>query len=92
MSKQPTYAPLALVLSLLIYAERLRPHGGLEYATYHVLDRAADLEGWSEERRADLYARIVERAPDSTHMQFIDLQAAVTHCILEHNRTWTQTS
>lgn len=89
MSAKPPYVPLALTLSLLIYAERLSPHGGLEYATYHVLDRAADLEGWSEERRADLYSRIVERAPDSVHMRFLDLQAAVTRCVLEHNRTWT---
>ncbi len=90
MSAGPPRVPLALTLSLLIYAERLSPHGGLEYATYQVLDRAADLEGWSEERRADLYARIVERAPDSVHMKFIDLQAAVTTCVLEHNREWKQ--
>jgi hypothetical protein len=88
VSVGPPYVPLALTLSLLIYAERLSPHGGLEFATYQVLDRAADLEGWSEERRADLYARIVDRAPDSVHMRFADLQVAVTHSILEHNRTW----
>lgn len=89
MSTSPPYVPLALTLSLLIYAERLSPPGGLEYATYHVLDRAADLEGWSEERRADLYSRIVEHAPDSVHMKFIDLHAVVTRCVLEHNRSWS---
>jgi hypothetical protein len=86
---KPPYVQLALTLSLLIYAERLNVQGGgLEYATHRVIDHAADLRGWSEERRADLYARIVDKAPDGALMRFLDLQAIVTRCVKEHNRTW----
>jgi hypothetical protein len=84
------YVPFALTLSLLIYAERLNTQGedGLEHATYIVLDRAADLVDWSEDRRADLYARIVEALPVAPHVPFTTVQSAVTKAILEHNRTW----
>lgn len=86
------HVPLALTLSLLIYAERLQwQGGGLEHATFHVLDRAADLAGWSEERRADLFARIVEACPEPAQMMpFLTFQAAVTGAVLEHNRTWNR--
>lgn len=58
-----TRHPYALTLTLLITAERQQrkyADGTFEDAVYEVLEHAADLAGWSEERRADLYARIAE--------------------------------
>lgn len=51
--------PIATTLSLLIYAEHLRQEE-LEYAVHEVLTRAVDLMDWSDERKADLYARLAE--------------------------------
>lgn len=83
--------PGALTLALLIHAESMQQrHGGFEYATHHVLSHAVDLMGWSEERKADLYARIVEGMGDKDHTRFLTIQAVVTACLKEHNATWTK--
>lgn len=82
---------MALTLALLIHAERLRHLGAsFEYATYHVLSQAVDLTGWTEERKADLYARIVEGMGDQDHTRFLTIQAVTTACLKEHNATWTK--
>ena len=55
--------PLAQTLALLIGAEEQRqgPHlGDREYATYSVLVRSESLTHVSDERKAELYALIVE--------------------------------
>lgn len=86
----PPYEPMALTLALLIHAERLSQMGAdFEYATYVVLERATMLAAWSEERKADLYARLVERLPNYS-TSFINTQAVVTACLKEHNATWTK--
>lgn len=85
----PPFEPMALSLTLLIHAERMRQQGGsFEFATYTVLDRAIDLAGWSEERRADLYARIVEGMGSEDHTKFITIQRVVTACLKEHCASW----
>lgn len=58
-----TRHPYGLTLTLLIIAEKQQrkyADGTFEDAVYEVIDHAADLAGWSDERRADLYARIAE--------------------------------
>lgn len=82
--------PGATTLALLIHAEKLRQQGGdFESATYTVLDRAVDLVGWSEERRADLYARLVEGMADRDHTRFLVIQEVVAKCLQEHIAAWT---
>lgn len=77
--------PGALTLALLIHAESMQQrHGGFEYATYHVLSHAVDLTGWSEERTADLYARIVDKMADRDHTRFLVVQEVVTQCLKEN--------
>lgn len=49
--------PECTTLALLIKAEALQP-GGLEYPAYLVIARY--FTDWSDERKADLYARLAE--------------------------------
>ena len=58
-----TRHPYALTLALLIGAEqqqRKYSDGTFEHAVHEVIEHAIDLTGWSDERRADLYARLAE--------------------------------
>lgn len=80
--------PGALTIALLIHAESMQQrHGGFEYATHHVLSHAVDLMGWSEERKADLYARIVEKMSNRDHTRFLVVQEVVAQCLKE-NAKW----
>jgi hypothetical protein len=58
-----TRHPYALTLALLIGAEAQQRHysdGTFEHAVHEVIERAFDLAKWSNERKADLYARLAE--------------------------------
>ncbi len=62
--------PYALTLSLLIHAEGLHQagHDGFDDSVAVAIERYLVARGFSEERRADLYARIVEAVPQGcTH-------------------------
>jgi hypothetical protein len=52
--------PLAAGLALVIYAENCKD-SELEYGVHEVLTRSVDMIGWSDTRKADLYAMLAER-------------------------------
>jgi hypothetical protein len=57
------YHPYALTLTILLNSEHDRKAGDTESfdsPVYDVMEAAANLTDWSDEKRADLYARIEE--------------------------------
>jgi hypothetical protein len=74
-----------LTLALLIYSGVI---GGwdLEHRAYDVIDKL--LEDWSDEKRADLYARIVEGCPTMTEPKFLPIEKAVRKAWAMHEREW----
>lgn len=79
----------ALTIALLIIAGKQQPaardaDSPIEYAAYDVLAHALDLSGYSEERRADLYARIVERATEDVRVA--DLQQIVSDAMYANDK------
>lgn len=63
--------PFALTLSLLIHAEGLRVAGAdFEDGIHMVIDRYLTERDYSDERKADLYALLVEKLkPNMLHSQ-----------------------
>lgn len=83
-----TRHPHALTIALLIVAERQQRryhHCTFEHEVYEVLDKAADLAGYSENFRADLYSRIVESALPADTM--IALEGKVNAALWAAERT-----
>ena len=70
--------PLALTIALLITAQRQR-FVDFEHSIQDVLAHLIDLAGWSDERKADLYALIAEKvtAGDSC----IDMERKLDACL-----------
>jgi hypothetical protein len=80
----------ALTITLLIIAGKQQPaaresDSPIEYAAYDVLAHAMDLSGYSEERRADLYARIVEAVPGED-VRVADLEKIVSRALEQNDK------
>lgn len=82
---------LTTTLTLLIVAEgqqlRLHPEDhGFEHDVHHVINHLTDLGQWQDERKADLYARIVESV--TAGMKFADMEKAIDRCLLGNVARW----
>lgn len=78
-----TRHPLTTTITLLIMAEPQSKR--LEDNVYQVLSHLIDLAEWSDERRADLYARLAERLkPDMT---MLIMERVVEYCLIR-NEEW----
>lgn len=71
----PKLHPLATTLALLILAESFH-EDELEYAAHVVLTKAVSLCDWSDERKADLYARLADTLERG--MRFADMEKFVS--------------
>jgi hypothetical protein len=76
----------ALTLTLLIMSESMQPRyrDALEHPAYEVLERACS--GYTDEKKADLYARLAERVRGSEPM--LVLQKAVSDCMFENDKEY----
>ena len=70
--------PLALTLALLITAQR-HQYNEWEEKIHTVIERLVDLAGWSDERRADLYARIADKVTAADRC--IDMEHKINDCL-----------
>lgn len=82
MREPHTRHPHALTLALLIAS--FQRFGDLEEKTHDVIAHATDLADYSDERKADLYARIVEKV--TAAMRVIDLEQAINSCLWANER------
>lgn len=77
------YHPYALTLTILLNSERDRKAGDTESfdsPVYEVLEAASNLTDWSDDKKADLYARIEEcYTPTDT---FVVQQAAIAEALV----------
>lgn len=80
--------PLTTTLTLLLVAEQMRPgrgEGDFEYDVHDVIERLVDLADWSDYRKADLYALLVESIEETDSM--IVMQKKVAAALrLNHGR------
>ena len=78
-----TRHPLTTTITLLIMAEPQT--NKLEENVYKVLSHLIDLAKWSDERRADLYARLAERLKPG--MTMLVMERVVEYCLI-YNEEW----
>lgn len=64
--------PHTTTLTLLIMAQQFQ-NKDLEYNCYEVLSKAADLAGWPDVQKADLYAMLAERLDERMTMGQMEL-------------------
>lgn len=74
----------SLTIALLIISEGMQPQykEQLEHPAYEVLERAILLAGFSDDRKADLYARMAERVDHRQPLAVV--QQAVSDCLFEN--------
>lgn len=82
MSEPTTRHPHALTLALLIAG--YQRYGDIEERTHDIIEKCDDLAGYTDERKADLYARIVEKVHAA--MRVIDLENAINQCLWQNER------
>lgn len=63
--------PLTTTLTLLLAAAQAKPHE-FEYRVSEVIEQLVDIAGWSDERKADLYALLVESVNSDDKLHVID--------------------
>lgn len=75
-----TRPALTTTLTLLLVAEQRRGPDAFEYAVYEVIERLLDLAAWTDEKKADLYAMLVEGvACDS---KLFEIERTVGRCLV----------
>lgn len=76
----------SLTVALLIISEGMQPQykEQLEHPAYEVLERSILLAGFSDERKADLYARMAERVDHRQPLTVV--QRTVSDCLFENER------
>lgn len=62
---------LTTTITLLLVAAQ-KTVKDFEYRVYEIIQRLLDLSGWSDEKRADLYARLVESVGTDDKMLTIE--------------------
>ena len=78
---------LTTTLTLLLVAEQNRAAGDTEsfdYAIYDVVNHLVDLAGWSDEKKADLYAMLAECLHDK--MRMVEIETHVRRCLIANDR------
>lgn len=81
--------PLALTLSLLIKAEALHTAGvpDFEGSVHNVIARFLEERGFTDEKKADLYALLVEKlTPDMSHG---NMRRACSACLHVNDTYWS---
>lgn len=76
-----TTASKATNLALLISAGQFRGHADIEDSVYDSI--AGFMQGYSDEHKADIYARIVEALHPDTNPGFLKIEKAVTKAMEE---------
>lgn len=71
---------LTTALTILLAACKQKPNANFEYKVYEVMSHMFELSGFSDERKADLYAILVESmTPEDTFEQMeVKVEAALT--------------
>jgi len=84
MRKIP-YHRHAFTLSLIFQAEFQRPAKTQPYddLVFDVLNHAVELDRWSDEKKADFYARLQTAWQDEKPTTFAGIQATVTQCLIQ---------
>lgn len=77
--------PMATTLALLIAAQQ-RWHAELEHAVYDVIAKLVDMADWSDERKADLYARLAEVLKPS--MRIIEMEVACNKALWQNQNSF----
>ena len=83
MRKIP-YHRYAFTLSLILQSEFQRPPRTQPYdeLVFDVLQRAVELANWTQELRADFYARLMSAWEMKKPESFLDIQETVTRCLI----------
>ena len=78
--------PHSLTLALLMVSEaqQRRYQYELEHPAYEVLDRATSLAGYTDEAKADLYARMAESVDPK--QPFLLVQQAISKCLVANRK------
>lgn len=63
---------LRTTLSLLLVAAQSKGKDAWEYEVHEVIGHLIDLEDWSDEKKADLYALLIERVKANDTMLTIE--------------------
>lgn len=75
---------LRTTLTLLLLAAQRVGKEQYEYEVYEVLHHLIDLAGWGDERKADLYAMLVERI--RADMTMLEIERHVEDCLRKNQR------
>lgn len=75
---------MTLTLLMISEAQQRKYQTELEHPAYEVIERAMLLAGYSDERKADLYARMAERV--DPHQPLAVVQATVSDCLFENDK------
>lgn len=80
----------SLTLSLLILSEGQQQHratsGAMDHPAYEVIERAVLLAGYSDERKADLYARMAESVDYRQPLAVV--QRVISECLHANDRAF----
>jgi len=66
---------LTTTLTLLLVAAQAKSHE-FDYRIHEIINRLVDIVGWTDERRADLYALLAESVEADDPMHVIDRKVA----------------
>jgi hypothetical protein len=77
----PLSTNLTTTLTLLLVAAQSKAHE-FEYRVHEIINELVDIKGWSDERKADLYAMLAETVQADDRM--IDIEKKV-HAALQKN-------
>ena len=89
MSGLLNYHPHSLTLTLLIISQGQQVKYQTEFAdhpAYEVIERATALAGYSDEAKADLYARMAEKVDHKQPLAVI--QRVVSECLVENRKVY----
>ena len=75
--------PLCTTITLLIAANQ-RSTNDLEYEIHEVIARLTDLADWSDEKKADLYARLAESI--NREDRIIDIERKVSFALWSNDQ------
>lgn len=79
--------PHSLTITLLVISqaqEYRHQHRFAEHPAYEVIERAASLAGYTDDAKADLYARMAESVDHTQPLMVI--QRAVSDCLIENRK------
>lgn len=84
-----TYHPHSLTLTLLIISQAQQYKYQTEvseHPAYEVIERATALAGYTDEAKADLYARMAESVDPKQPLAVV--QATVNKCLVENRKVY----